>query len=171
MMRLMSLAVLAWPGLAMAQSTAERLLIEEVFAIRQPISMRENVEYCGYVGFDADSILIASDGTRGDESSCLPEDPADIELITASWHSHGAFSRDYFNEVPSVSDVEGDEADGIDGYVATPGGRLWYIDTGDMVISQLCGIGCLPSDPAFRPGDMGRIETSYSYHDLVEILE
>lgn len=152
-------ALVLWPGIAVGQSAAERALIEEVFIRYQPISIAQNVEFCGYVGFDETGRLVVSDGARGDESSCLPEDPDEIDLITASWHTHGAFSTDYFNEVPSISDVEGDEAEGIDGYVATPGGRLWYVDTEEMMIRQLCGLGCLPSDPAFRPGDMGRIET------------
>ena len=62
--------------------------------------------------------------------------------------------------------MEGDEDEGIDGWVATPGGRLWYIDTTDMVTFQICGIGCLPSDP-----DSGIIEQSYSYDDLVIKLD
>jgi hypothetical protein len=56
--------------------------------------------------------------------------------------------------------MEGDADEGIDGYVATPGGRLWYIDTVDMVASQLCGIGCLPRDPKFVAGQNGEIALS-----------
>ncbi len=67
--------------------------------------------------------------------------------------------------------MEGDEDEGIDGWVATPGGRLWYIDTTDMVTFQICGIGCLPSDPEFIAGDGGIIEQSYSYDDLVIKLD
>jgi len=156
---------------ALAQSAEENALIRRVFAELQPISIRENVEYCGYVGFSADGQLIASRATRGDEGSCLADDPRDIEVITASYHTHGAYSPDYYNEVPSGDDMEGDEEEGIDGWVATPGGRLWYIDTEDMVTYQVCGIGCLPSDPRFVRGDMGQIDQSYRYRDLVRLLD
>ena len=67
--------------------------------------------------------------------------------------------------------MEGDADEGIDGYVATPGGRLWYLDTVDMVASQLCGIGCLPRDPKFVAGQNGEIVLSYTYDDLVIKLE
>ncbi|MEO0851346.1 MAG: DUF4329 domain-containing protein, partial [Pseudomonadota bacterium] len=75
------------------------------------------------------------------------------------------------HEVPSVSDMEGDADEGIDGYVATPGGRLWYIDTEDMVTYQICGRGCLPQDPAFTAFPDGWIAESYSYDQLVDYLE
>ncbi len=101
----------------------------------------------------------------------MSDDPTNIEVITASYHTHGAFSTSYYNEVPSVDDIEGDEAEGIDGWVATPGGRLWYIDTEDMVLSQICGIGCLPKDPRFIKGDMGHIAQSYTYFELVDVFE
>ena len=78
---------------------------------------------------------------------------------------------DYNSEVPSGADMEGDEAEGIDGWVGTPGGRLWYIDTTDMITRQICGIGCIPSDPDFVRGDSGLIEQSYSYDELVIKLD
>lgn len=171
-MRLAACALLCvLPQIALAQSAEESALIRRVFAELQPISFRENVEYCGYIGLDDDGRLVASRPTRGDESSCLADDPTEISVITASYHTHGAYSPDYYNEVPSGDDMEGDEEEGIDGWVATPGGRLWYIDTEDMITFQVCGIGCLPSDPRFVPGDMGQIAQSYSYRDLVRLLE
>lgn len=101
----------------------------------------------------------------------MSDDPTNLELITASYHTHGGFSPDYSSELQSGTDMEGDEDEGIDGWVATPGGRLWYIDTTDMVTFQICGIGCLPSDPEFIAGDSGIIEQSYSYDDLVIKLD
>ena len=101
----------------------------------------------------------------------MSDDPTNLELITASYHTHGGFSPDYSSELPSGTDMEGDEDEGIDGWVATPGGRLWYIDTTDMVTFQIFGIGCLPSDPEFIAGDSGIIEQSYSYDDLVIKLD
>ena len=154
-----------------AQDGIEQAFAQELLAGVQMRSITENAEYCGYIGFDKAGELVASPPTRGDAESCLADDPANIDVITASYHTHGAYSPNYYNEVPSTDDIEGDEEEGIDGYVATPGGRLWYVDTGDMVISQICGLGCLPADVNFVPGDMGKIAPSYRYEDLVALLE
>ena len=167
-MRALSVIVLAGlPVPSFAQPAEEEALIRSVFDEINPVSIAESREYCGYVGFDAGGNLIASDPRPGTEDECTPEDPVDIEVITASYHTHGSFSTDYASEVPSGEDMEGDEAEGIDGWVATPGGRLWLIDTEDMVTWQVCGIGCLPADPSFIRGDMGPIAEEYSYDDLV----
>lgn len=165
-MRLMMiLAVL--PSFAMAQDNAEVALVKATLSDLQVVSIAQNVEYCGYIGFDANDDLIATAPTRGDEGSCLADDPDALEIIIASYHTHGAHSPDYFNEVPSGDDMEGDADEGIDGYVATPGGRLWYIDSVDMVASQLCGLGCLRADPAFDLSDDPEVAESYLYDDLV----
>jgi hypothetical protein len=159
------------PTTLLGQSIDDEALIRSVFADLNPTSIEQNVEFCGYIGFTADGELAYSQPTRGDEGSCLSDDPTNLELITASYHTHGGFSPDYSSELPSGTDMEGDEDEGIDGWVATPGGRLWYIDTTDMVTFQICGIGCLPSDPEFIAGDSGIIEQSYSYDDLVIKLD
>lgn len=170
-MRRLAIAIIFAPVAAFAQEAEEERLIRFVFAQLNPISIAENIEYCGYVGFDAEGTKIASDATPGDESSCLADDPVEIEVITASYHTHGSFSTDYSSEIPSGTDMEGDEEEGIDGWVATPGGRLWYIDTVDMVTWQVCGIGCLPTDPDFVRGDMGPIADEYTYDELVQRLD
>ena len=154
-----------------AQDGAELALAKRVLAELNPVSIRDNREYCGYIGFDDDGRLAFSQPARGDLESCEPNDPDELAVIVASYHTHAAYSPDYYNELPSGEDVEGDEAEGIDGYVATPGGRLWYIDTEEMVISQICGIGCLPKDPDFVAGDLGIIAQSYEYDELVIKLE
>ena len=159
------------PTTLLGQSIDDEALIRSVFADLNPTSIEQNVEFCGYIGFTADGELAYSQPTRGDEGSCLSDDPTNLELITASYHTHGGFSPDYSSELPSGTDMEGDEDEGIDGWVATPGGRLWYIGTTDMVTFQICGIGCLPSDPEFIAGDSGIIEQSYSYDDLVIKLD
>ena len=152
---------------ATAQSTAEVELVKKTLAKLQRPSIRENVEYCGYIGLDRQGNLVASRATRGDAASCLSVDPKNIRVITASYHTHAAYSPDYSGEIPSGQDVEGDEEMGIDGYVSTPGGRLWYVDTTDMVISQLCGFGCLPRDGRFEQGADGKFQQSYTYKELV----
>ncbi len=160
-------AVLAAPVVANDAPADEIALVTEMFAKIQPISIGENVEYCGEMGFDADGVLRISEPVKGEEASCLPEVDQNIVIVTASYHTHGAYSPDYFNEVPSVTDIEADEEEGIDGYVATPGGRLWYVDTTDMEVSQLCGLGCLYADPDFIQGSDGHIAQSYLYDELV----
>ena len=150
-----------------AQSAAEVRLMKQVFGQIQPLSFERNREYCGYIGYDADGNLAASQARRGRKSSCRPNNPDNLEVIIASYHTHGAYNGDEGSEVPSVEDMEGDEAEGIDGFVATPGGRLWYVDTEDMTIRQICGVGCLDQDPEFEPYADVDIEKSYSYDELV----
>ncbi len=158
------------PVMSAGQSAQEVTLVRALFTTLQPISIREGVEYCGLIGFDAAGRLVATQAERGDIASCAIENQGAIEVVTASYHTHGRFTPDYFNELPSTTDVEGDEADGIDGYIATPGGRLWYVDSSDRVMSQLCGVGCLPSDPGFVPGNSGVIAESYTYAGLAQKL-
>jgi len=157
---------------ATAQPADEVAFVKTLLAELQPVSIAENVEYCGVIGFDRNGALVASPISRGDESSCLVQDDGRVDVAIASFHTHAAFAPDYASEFPSVDDVEGDDAEGIDGYVATPGGRLWFIDTAeDIIISQVCGVGCLPSDPDFIPGSDGEIATSYTYDELVSYFE
>lgn len=167
--RVLPFALMACSGVAMADSKAEIALMKEVFAEIQPLSFERNREYCGYIGYDEDGNLVASEARRGRKSSCRAKDPVNIEVIVASYHTHGAFNDDPGSEVPSPDDMEGDQAEGIDGYVATPGGRFWYVDSEDMVISQICGLGCLDQDPEYLPYDE-KIATSYTYDELVTWL-
>jgi hypothetical protein len=167
----LALTPLFVPVAVSAQSAKELALVKQIFADLNPHSIAENKEFCGYIGLDDDGNLAFSEPTPGDNDSCLADDPSNINIITTSYHTHAAFSPDYSSELPSGTDMEGDEDEGIDGWVATPGGRLWYIDTDDMTTRQICGIGCLPSDPNFIAGDSGIIEQSYSYDELVIKLD
>ncbi|MEM9969678.1 MAG: DUF4329 domain-containing protein [Pseudomonadota bacterium] len=153
-----------------AEDSAEVALVKDLFRGLQPISVSENVEFCGYVGFDGTGLLRASTPVRGGADWCEPVWPEDLE-VTASYHTHAGYDPDSWSEIPSGDDMESDEAEGIDGYVSTPGGRLWYIDTEDMVTFQLCGIGCLPQDPRFRPEPADRIRQSYTYDEIVEKID
>ena len=117
----------------------------------QPRSFAENVEFCGYYGLDADLQIIASGPDRGDSDGCLPADPPPqmVEWL-ASWHTHGAYSFDADSEVPSLDDLLGDIADGVDGYIATPGGRVWLNLYQERQSELLCGPGCIAADPNFQ---------------------
>lgn len=156
---------------AEADPNAEIALVSDLFNQIQPESLRRNREYCGYIGLDADGELVASKPRRGRKSSCTPRDPREIEVILASYHTHGGYEGHDGYEVPSVDDIESDEAEGIDGYVATPGGRLWYIDTEDMTISLVCGPKCLISAEDYAPEPDAEIQDFYSYDELVELYE
>ncbi|APX89123.1 hypothetical protein BV394_04835 [Brevirhabdus pacifica] len=169
MLRAVLLIILALPLPALADAGAEERLVRSVLNQLQPPSFAANREYCGFIGYDSRGRLKAGRARRGNRDECTPELPQDLEIV-ASYHTHGGFDRGADSEIPSVDDIEADEADGVDGWVATPGGRLWYVDTQDMVVSQVCGIGCLRSDPNFRAGVQGKIRKSYTYQELL-ILE
>lgn len=131
----------------------------------QPLSIRDNAEYCGLFGYDIYGNLAATPARRGQTDSCDPGiEPFGFEVL-ASYHTHGAYSRDADTEVPSVDDLLGDFEEGIDGYIATPSGRVWLNLVEDEVSILLCGKGCVVADPSFRacpafpPGDEHTIET------------
>lgn len=87
-------------------------------------------------------------------------------MPVASYHTHGAFEYETPAKFPSVSDLEADEAEGVDGYITTPGGRLWYVDGVDQIASQMCGIGRLTQDPNFEAGLDGELLISYTIDEL-----
>jgi hypothetical protein len=132
----------------------------------QGMSFTNNREFCGYIVRTPDGMLAALAANKGRISSCRADTPPEDHLIVASYHTHGAFEYDTPAEFPSVGDVEADEAEGIDGYVSTPGGRFWYVDGADLIVSQICGVGCLIQDPNFEAGLDGDIEVSYSVDEL-----
>lgn len=63
-------------------------------------------------------------------------------------------------------DVEGDMSFGVNGWVATPGGRLWFIDGETGSTRQVCGRDCLPSDPNFFAEDYGPVAKEYTFEQL-----
>jgi hypothetical protein len=132
----------------------------------QAASFAANREYCGYLLLTLDGQLAATSAAQGRMSSCRANLPPEGHLIVASFHTHGAFDYDTPAEFPSVGDVEADQAEGIDGYVSTPGGRLWFVDGTDLLVSQLCSVGCMIQDPNFQAGLDGVIKVSYSVEEL-----
>ena len=133
----------------------------------QPRSFADRVELCGMIAQDADGNLSSREVIVGHEATC------DISYFTfrnrlpvATYHTHGGFDPRYDSEVPSLIDVQGDMASGMDGYVATPGGRLWHIDPQTGTSRQLCGAGCLPVDPRHTPCPADPVQQSYSVVQL-----
>lgn len=154
------------PAVPQPPSAAEVAFMKARFSAIQPRSIAEDREYCGYLGRLPNGDFAISGPKRGAPAGCTPDNPpADLRVI-ASYHTHAAYAPRYDSEVPSATDLEGDFAEGINGYVATPGGRLWFNDRGSRSTAQLCGVGCLPSDPRFQPERAHPVQQSYSLAGL-----
>lgn len=135
----------------------------------QHLSFAARYEYCGYLGRQPDGTPAFTQILRGHHDGCTPEMPGDGFALIASLHTHGAYDRTVPAEFPTALDMRSDRREGVNGYIATPGGRLWYIDSRAMLAVQLCGPGCLPQDPAFHAGDDGAIPTTLSYGQLLAL--
>ncbi len=163
---MIALLAVALGGPAPAQERAEVAFAQKILASLQAKSFASNREYCGTIGLTEDGRLVASNPRRGGRDGCRPRDPAHAYEIIASFHTHAGFDEDADSELPSVSDVLSDMDEGLDGYLATPGGRFWFIDGLSGTTRQICGLGCLPTDPDFEPGLWGKIRKRYSLGDL-----
>lgn len=157
-----------WPN-PVAESNpsgAELAFVSSLLAGLNRTSFAQNTEICGYLGRDPQGNLFTTENATGREAECyLPTPPANMTLL-ASYHTHGTYSPEYDSEFPTTTDMDSDRAANIDGYISTPGGRLWHVDSDTMVVTELCGVGCLPMDPGYRPDEAGRITTSYTYAAL-----
>ncbi len=129
---------------------------KKTLAFLQERSFANNREYCGYIGVDAkrDPNLavqyIASPAKRGRKGSCMTQAvPRDFQVL-ASYHTHGAYSEDFDSELPSSDDLLSDIEEGIDGYIATPGGRLWFSNSQLGRVELICSEACLPQDPNYQ---------------------
>ena len=132
----------------------------------QSRSIRENVEYCGLLGYDKSGKLMATKAVRGDRDGCEPVDaPESVEVI-ASYHTHGAWTILADTEVPSVEDLVSDFEEDIDGYIATPSGRVWQVRADDRRAYLLCGKKCIRSDPNYRDCKSLPVAKEYSLAKL-----
>lgn len=126
----------------------DRFMLEHFDRI-QPKSISEDIEYCGLVGFGPTGTLAVTEH-RGTEDGCeMGEAPKGFSAL-ATWHTHGAFQGEANSEVPSPDDLSGDIALELDGYISTPGGRVWLNLWAEGLTFQLCGRGCVKSDPLAR---------------------
>lgn len=148
-----------------AQTAAETAAARSILTQIQAQSISQNREHCGTMALTDDGRYIASRVRRGRRDGCRPPNARGGEII-ASFHTHGAFDYDADSEVPSPQDVYSDADEGINGYLATPGGRFWFIDGQNLTVSLICGVGCLPQDPAFEQGVWGEIRGFYTIDDL-----
>ena len=132
----------------------------------QARSIAERREYCGYFFLDGNGRLQGTPPRRGRLASCEMPEPLAGQGIIASYHTHGAFDVGFDNEVPSVIDLTSDFDYGIDGYVSTPGGRVWLVDFQTQSTRQICGLRCVTSDTGFRPVGEANIQPSYTLQAL-----
>lgn len=140
---------------APGQSRSDLVDAMDLFAVAhldkvQELSIRDDVEYCGYFGFDAAGKIAATPARKGGRDGCLADEPPSDFDISASYHTHGSYARDADTEVPSIDDLLGDFEEGIDGYIATPAGRVWLNLLDEELSIQLCGPGCVTADPDFK---------------------
>lgn len=156
-------------GLPTAEATAsgaELAYVTQILTDLQRRSFAENREYCGYIGLDREGAWVTTPAMPGNEASCpLPDIPFGMRLV-ASYHTHGTYSPYYASEWPTTQDMATDASDDIDGYISTPGGRLWHVDTDSMTVRELCGRGCLPQDPRYVAAEDGPLRRVMSYQEL-----
>ena len=132
----------------------------------QAQSIADQREYCGFFYFDDSGAVRATPPRRGTFATCSMPAPRPGFGVFASYHTHGAYGEEYDNEVPSVTDLQSDFNLGLDGYVSTPGGRVWRVnrDTRDTV--QLCGLRCVTADPDFVPRNESGVFSRYTLLQL-----
>ena len=160
------LLIMVASSMALAQSQAEQRFAHKILTDLQGRSIAANREYCGIIGLTETGGLVASTPRKGRRDSCRPKDPRSAVELIASYHTHAGFDEDADSEVPSASDVIGDMEEGLDGYVSTPGGRLWFIDGQSGTVRQLCGLNCLPADPDFLPDQWEPVKQRFTLSDL-----
>jgi hypothetical protein len=135
----------------------------------QPASFANNQELCGIIYETTEGELGVTRQTAGDVATCdiaFFDEPGMVPI--ASFHTHGSHSPQYDGEVPSLTDVRSDVATGMDGYIATPGGRFWHVDHERAVARLVCGAGCLTQDPNYVPCSGDLIEERYSLDGLAQ---
>ncbi|MFW5655551.1 MAG: DUF4329 domain-containing protein [Roseicyclus sp.] len=165
----LALAVLLAAGVSKAshaQSEGETAYVLALMESMNQLSVRFDREVCGFILRNADGRYSSTKVSWGGNASCasLPLEPG--ASVISSWHTHAAWSRGYDGEVPSILDVEGDMSMGINGWVATPGGRLWHVDGQTGALRQVCGRGCLPVDPHFVAEEHGPVPDRLSLEGL-----
>ncbi|GGX48167.1 hypothetical protein GCM10007385_14990 [Tateyamaria omphalii] len=150
-----------------AQTEAEIAFAADLFNGLQAQSIDEGREYCGLIGVDADGAYVATTARRGGKATCLPPASAGANVtVLASYHTHGHYKPAFLTEIPSYDDIRTDIEDGTDGYVATPGGRLWYIDARAQEARLICGTRCLVSDADFQEDPAFPVFPRYTLQDL-----
>lgn len=149
-----------------SQQAVEGFAKSQLAAVQRR-SIAEDQELCAIIFEDSNGELGTTPLVAGQKASC------DITFFdepgmgpVASFHTHAAHDPDYDSEAPSVLDMESDIEGGMDGYISTPGGRLWRINAVSEDAIQICGENCLPQDPAYAPCPRFEPAKRYSLDEL-----
>jgi hypothetical protein len=134
----------------------------------QARSISERRELCGFFIRNDAGQLQATPPRAGTFAGCNMPVPNRRDNIVASYHTHGAYGSQYDNEVPSTTDLQSDFILGIDGYLSTPGGRVWHVSNVTREASQICGLGCVTRDPGFIPRNETQVAQRYSIATLIQ---
>lgn len=153
--------------LSRAQDRTLMAAAKQVLTSLQIRSFQTGREFCGLLGRDPEGRIIATRPKKGRVDSCIPHEfrNRDVDPL-ASYHTHGAYEHDADSEVPSYEDLRADIDEGLIGFIATPGGRLWVTIPETQNAEQICGLRCLPQDRFFQKGDWGFIQDAYSLRQL-----
>lgn len=154
---------------AAAQSVEEYKFVVHLMNRLQGPSFSQSREYCGFVIRDPRGKITTGQISPGTTDRCGPIRP-DTGEVLSSFHTHGGYTEVHYNEVPSVIDLRGDIASQTNGWISTPGGRLWFNDWRRGIARQMCGVGCLQKDPAFVPGTHGKVEQVYTLDKLIRLM-
>ena len=148
----------------------------ETLADIQTRSIRNNQEYCGVIFEDEQGNLQTSTIYPGERAACALDWGVPLgNHVVASFHSHGGFDTQYASEIPSSLDLATDIDARIDGFVGTPGGRIWHNQWQEEATELLCGEGCLETDPRYTQfkrstGARSNIARRYTMGELNEIF-
>lgn len=132
----------------------------------QADSITARREFCGYFFRDATGQIGATAPRAGTFATCNMPAPSRFSGVFASYHTHGAYGARYDNEVPSVTDIQSDVQLGMNGYISTPGGRVWRVNQRTRDTQQLCGLGCVTQDPGFVPRNEEEVLERFSLIQL-----
>jgi hypothetical protein len=165
---LLALAAAAPP--AAAQPADEVAFARFFLDHLQRRSFLEGREFCGFFGRDAQGRIVATKPRRGTSHSCYLGGGLAGIVFFATYHTHASYDPASYDEVPSTNDLRSDNARGLDGYISTPGGRLWFSHGESLTAWQLCGAGCLPQDPRYRPDPSFAVAERYTLDELIRLM-
>jgi len=92
--------------------------------------------------------------------------PTDL-TVTSSSHTHGPHDPDYTVEMLSDQDMLSNRSLAVEGWVATSGGRQWYVDLALIETRQACGTGSVPMAPGYESAGDGPVARHYRFDGLV----
>lgn len=159
----------AFPTLLVAQDADLINAAKSTLTSIQSNSFKADREYCGMLGRNAQGNIVITRPRKGRRDSCQPNSFFSDEIETlASYHTHGSYDLEANAEVPLSDDLLADMAEGVFGFVSTPGGRFWITEPEENQVRLLCDVGCLPKDPKYEPVAEGNVRDVYTLDQLVD---